>query len=188
MSKYLIVYGTQEGQAAKIANSIAETIRQRGSEVDVFDARKVPSGLRFKEYGGVIIGSSVHALHWSNHAIKFAKQYQDQMKGISSAFFSVSMTSASPTPEQRARLDPLVEKFFSKAGWHPDSVGNFAGALAYSKYGFLTRWLMQTIARANGESTDTSHDIEYTNWEQVALFANKFVEKAKGKTAVVAGE
>src|SRR5579859_5719179 len=177
MSKYLIVYGTQEGQTAKIANSIAETIRQHGSsEVDVFDVRKVPSGIRFQEYEGVIIGSSIHMLHWSNPAITFAKQYQDQINKVPSAFFSVSMTSAGPIPEQRARLDPLVEKFFSKSGWRPDAVGNFAGRLAYSKYGFLTRWLMQSIARANGESTDVSHDIEYTNWEQVEEFANQFVE------------
>jgi menaquinone-dependent protoporphyrinogen oxidase len=47
----------------------------------------------------------------------------------------------------------------------------FAGRLAYTKYGFLKRFLMKRIARKEGASTDTSRDHEFTKWSDVEQFA-----------------
>jgi len=40
-----------------------------------------------------------------------------------------------------------------------------AGALSYTKYNFLVRFVMKRIAKAQGASTDTSRDHELTDWE-----------------------
>ena len=182
MSKCLIVYGTKEGHTAKIANKIGDIIQQRGNQVDVYDARKVPNTFRLQDYSAVLIGSSIHMGKWSSPVLKFVQRYRENLNSTPSAFFSVSMTSASTTPEERAKLDPYVEKFFNKGGWHPKMVGNFAGALAYTKYGFFTKWIMQWISKAHGESTDTSRDIEFTDWEQVSRFARDFVEGVEAES------
>lgn len=182
MSKCLIVYGTKEGQTAKIANKIGDIIQQRGSQVDVYDARNVPNTFRLQDYSAVLIGSSIHMGQWSGPVLKFVQRYRESLSSTPSAFFSVSMASASATPEERAKLDPYVERFFNKGGWHPKTVENFAGALAYTKYGFFTKWIMQRISKAHGESTDTSRDIEFTDWEQVSKFAQEFVEGAEAKS------
>ena len=122
-------------------------------------------------------------LQWSSPALQFARRYKTQLDKIPSAFFSVSMTAASASPEDRSKLDPYVQKFFNKSGWHPKTVGNFAGSLAYTKYGFFTRWIMQRIARSKGESsdTDTSHDIEFTDWAQVTKFADDFINQVENR-------
>ena len=186
MAKYLVVYGTKEGQTAKIADKIGQVIREHGFEPDLYDASKVPSTLSINDYCGVIIGSSIHILHWSNPAIRFAKRYKTSLDKIPSAFFSVSMTMASKKEEERAKLDPYVEDFFKKSGWHPKMTANFAGAMAYTKYGWFTKWLMQKIAKSKGEIDDvidTSKDCEYTDWNQVSKFANEFVDQVQNNPA-----
>ena len=47
----------------------------------------------------------------------------------------------------------------------------FAGALRYSRYGWLKRRLMRSIARREGGDTDTSRDHVYTDWDAVDRFA-----------------
>lgn len=183
MSKYLIIYGTKEGQTAKIADKIGEVVRQRGFQADVYDARKVPTKFQIDGYTAALVGSSIHMLQWSSPALQFVRRYKTQLDKVPSAFFSVSMTAASTTPEERSKLDPYVQKFFNKTGWNPKMVGNFAGSLAYTKYGFFTRWLMLRIARSKGESSDTSHDVEFTDWEQVTKFAEDFISSVENKPA-----
>ena len=188
MSKYLILYGTKEGQTAKIADKIGEVVRHRGFQADIYDARKVPTTFQFDGYTGALVGSSIHMLQWSSPTIQFVRRYKTQLDKVPSAFFSVSMTAAGATPEERSKLDPYVQKFFDKSGWRPITVENFAGSLAYTKYGFFTRWLMQRIARSKGETTDTSHDVEFTDWEQVTKFADDFINKTENKATAGATE
>ena len=45
-----------------------------------------------------------------------------------------------------------------------------AGALAYSHYNLLVRFIMKRIARSAGADTDTSHDYEYTDWADLDRF------------------
>ena len=54
------------------------------------------------------------------------------------------------------------------------AVAVVAGALPYTRYSPLTRWMMRRIvAKAKGD-TDTSRDYEYTDWEAVRRFAGEF--------------
>jgi menaquinone-dependent protoporphyrinogen oxidase len=92
------------------------------------------------------------------------------------AFFSVSLTAASPTAEERAHLQSHVERFYRITGWHPKTFASFAGKLAYSRYHGLKRWGMVRIARAVHAPTDTLKDYEYTDWHAVERFATTFVQ------------
>jgi menaquinone-dependent protoporphyrinogen oxidase len=69
-------------------------------------------------------------------------------------------------------------------------VGLFAGALAYTRYGFLLRWVMRRIARSRGgRDLDTSRDYVYTDLDSVRRFAEEFlasVVPADGRSAVTA--
>jgi menaquinone-dependent protoporphyrinogen IX oxidase len=47
---------------------------------------------------------------------------------------------------------------------------------------------MQRVARSKGESADTSHDVEFTDWEQVTKFADDFINKVENKTVPAATE
>ncbi len=49
-----------------------------------------------------------------------------------------------------------------------------AGALLYTKYNFLVRFVMRRIAKKGGPETDTSRDYEYTNWAALDKFVDEF--------------
>lgn len=52
----------------------------------------------------------------------------------------------------------------------------FAGALLYPRYNFFDRFMIRFIMSMTGGETDTSKEVEYTNWEKVSLFAQKIAE------------
>lgn len=56
-----------------------------------------------------------------------------------------------------------MHDFLDETGWRPDRTFLVAGALAYSRYGFLKRRVMRWISRREGGDTDTSRDYEYTD-------------------------
>lgn len=56
-----------------------------------------------------------------------------------------------------------------------------AGALNYAEYDYFKRLLMKMIAKKEGRATDTSLDYEYTDWEEVTIFTNKFINKINQK-------
>ena len=50
----------------------------------------------------------------------------------------------------------------------------FAGALRYPRYRWFDRIMIQFIMRMTGGETDTSKEVEYTDWEKVTRFAQDF--------------
>jgi menaquinone-dependent protoporphyrinogen oxidase len=49
-----------------------------------------------------------------------------------------------------------------------------AGALPYTRYNWLKRWVMKRIVAKAGGDTDTTRDYEYTNWEELRAFSEEF--------------
>jgi menaquinone-dependent protoporphyrinogen oxidase len=87
------------------------------------------------------------------------------------AFFSVSLGAGSRNPEEVAAVTAIASRFVQAANWQPRRVACFPGKLAYTKYGFLKRWIMRRIAAREGGPTDTSRDHDLTNWQAVREFA-----------------
>jgi menaquinone-dependent protoporphyrinogen oxidase len=52
---------------------------------------------------------------------------------------------------------------------------SLAGALPYSRYGFLKRLLMRLIVWREGGDTDDSRDYDDTDWDAVECFARSFL-------------
>ncbi len=107
-----------------------------------------------------------------------------------SAFFSVSLAvahhrnSERRNREGRAESMQVVEKFTRATGWSPRRIELIAGALPYSKYNFLIRFVMRRISAHAGGDTDTSRDYEYTDWAAVDRFASEFLDEALGTSPV----
>ena len=62
-----------------------------------------------------------------------------------------------------------------------------AGALPYTKYGWLKRMMMKRIVAKAGGDTDTTRDYEYTDWIDLRNFARDFAELAAQRSVEVAG-
>jgi menaquinone-dependent protoporphyrinogen oxidase len=74
----------------------------------------------------------------------------------------------------------VVNKFIAETGWRPRRIELVAGALPYTKYNFLVRYVMKRISAKEGGDTDTSRDYEYTDWNAVDRFAVEFVDEVTG--------
>ena len=100
-----------------------------------------------------------------------------------SAFVSVNLTEAAvesskATVEQRGQatrdVQRMLDAFYKATGWHPRYVKAVAGALPYTQFNVLVRFLMKGIARRAGGDADTSRDFVYTNWSDLDRFVDEF--------------
>jgi menaquinone-dependent protoporphyrinogen oxidase len=184
MASLLVVYGTGEGQTEKIADRVAATIRERGHEVDTVDAAALPPDLAVADYDAAIVGSSIHVGSHQSDVVAFATDNREALADRPTAFFQVSLSSATDDPEAEAQAAGYVDAFVEETGWHPDRIALFGGALRYSKYGFLKRLVMKQIAKKATGDTDTSRDYEYTDWAEVEAFASDVAAFVEGRLGV----
>ena len=165
----LLVYASDHGHTARIADRVRRTLEDGGLAVDVRDAGQLgevaPGG-----YDLVVVGASVHAGHHQKPIVAWAARHARALGAVPSAFFSVSLTPADDTEEAWATARAFVEAFVAETGWTPRCTATFAGALQYREYGIALRWLMRRMMRRGGHPTDTSRDYDYTDWAAVERF------------------
>ena len=176
MSNVLIVYATRKGQTQRIAERMEKTLTERGHGVVLADADAPPSGVDLRDFDAAFVAAPIYAGGYPRSVARFVRKHAAFFNRVPSAFFSVGLAVASRTSDGRAQTMPLVERFLRRSGWRPRRVELVAGALPYSKYNVLIRFIMQRIAAKEGGDTDTSHDYEYTDWNAVEKFVTEFVE------------
>ena len=174
MACVLIVYSSRNGQTGKVARRIAAAIRDQGHLPEIADAEYLPKDLDLSEYGAVIVGSPVIGAGYRRPVVRFVQRHRAALARLPSAFFSVGLAMLSRTSDGRAQTMRVVEKLLAKTGWRPEQVELVAGALPYTQYGPLTRWVMRRIASKEGGDTDVTRDYEYTDWAAVDRFAARF--------------
>lgn len=175
MANVLIVYATKEGQTAKIARHIAQTLRNAGHTIELFDADHPTRPLELGQFQFAVVGGPIHAGGYPRSIARFVRKNRPFLERVSSAFFSVGLAIESHRSDGRAQTMPLVHEFLEATGWHPQRIELFAGALQYTKYNPFVRLVMRHIAAKEGGDTDTSRDYEYTDFAAVERFAREFV-------------
>jgi menaquinone-dependent protoporphyrinogen oxidase len=177
--KTAIFFATREGQTRRIAERIAADLRAAGAVVDVFDLSTAPA-VTFSDYASVCVASSVHLGKHDRAAVAFVKRHRADLERVSAAFVSVSLSEAGVNDPKRSESDRqqsaadvqrVIDDFVKETGWHPARVLPVAGALAYTRYNVLVRFVMKRIARKAGAPTDTTRDHELTDWTDVDRFA-----------------
>lgn len=176
MIKYLlIVYASKHGQAEKIARRIGEVARTPRMDAKVFDVEELPSDA-LDHCECVIVVGSVYFGRRSKSLAKFVRTNRERLTGMHAAFVSVSLAASGAEGKETA--EETTAAFLKQTGWTPSRVEMFGGALAYSRYGRFTRWIIRRIARSKNLGTDTSRDYEYTDWRAVDAFARHFIAPA----------
>ncbi|HHF0552488.1 TPA: menaquinone-dependent protoporphyrinogen IX dehydrogenase [Vibrio antiquarius] len=174
MAKALFLYSSREGQTKKILHYIDEQLPDFDCElVDLHNVETID----FSQYDRVLIGASIRYGHLNKKLYQFIERNLNQLEQNKVAFFCVNLTArkegqGKDTPEGSA----YIRKFLIKSPWRPTLIGVFAGALYYPRYGWFDRTMIRFIMSMTGGETDTTKEVEYTNWEKVALFADKFRE------------
>jgi menaquinone-dependent protoporphyrinogen oxidase len=180
MAPILILFGTVDGQTSKIAGFLAEALRRDGAEVDVRDAARQAGRLSTESYAGVIVAAPVRAGSYPRTVRRWVRANADALSKRPSAFLSVCLAVLQNSPETQREIHDILERFFQSSGWRPGIVKPVAGALPYTRYGWLKRWLLRRIVRRHGGDTDSTRDFEYTDWEDLRAFAHTFHELVYG--------
>lgn len=172
-TKVLVVYSSREGQTARIARRIGDVastldgVTVRVESVKEIDENDVALADVF------VVAGSVHFGRHERSLLEFVREHLSVIASRSSAFVSISGSMAQFGGRETAQ--GYAETFLEAAGWNPDRTELFAGAIVFTKYNFLLRWVMRRIASSHGLDTDTSHDYEYTDWDAVETFAREFI-------------
>jgi menaquinone-dependent protoporphyrinogen oxidase len=179
-----VFYATTEGQTRRIAEKLAANLHDHGVESRAIDVTSDEAGdVDWRHVRGVAVGASVHAGHHQQDISAFIHNYRDQLAMRPSLFFSVSMRAASPRPADQTAAEQLAQTFVARTGWQPNRVIAMAGSLAYTKYGWITRFLIKRIAGRAGLATDTRRDHDYTNWNQVRSEAERLAQAIHRQSA-----
>lgn len=174
MSRVLILFGTTDGHTRKVAAALREALRAEGLDAFVTDAKHGASTVVPEEYDGVIVAASIQGGHFQKPVVRWARTHAAQLNRMPTAFLSVCLGILEKRPEVRRTLDAIVEQFQRSTGWRPEAVKFIAGALPYTRYNWLKRWIMRRIVAKAGGDTDTTRDFEYTDWEDLRAFARTF--------------
>jgi menaquinone-dependent protoporphyrinogen oxidase len=181
-----VLYATREGQTRRIAERVAQDLRARRFDVEFKNLRDDDDAIHPSDYSAVVLAASVHAGGHEREMVKFVKKHRAELEQLPTAFLSVTLSEAgaemsSKTPEERARFSAdvhkVIDKFFEETGWRPERVKPVAGALMYSKYNPLVRFVMKRIAKKAGAATDTSLDYEYTDWVGIDRFVDELADE-----------
>jgi menaquinone-dependent protoporphyrinogen oxidase len=188
-----VFYATREGHTCRIAQHVAETLRARGFDVQVRNLRNQAETIALNNYSGVILAASVHSGKHEREIIEFVKSHRSELNSMPAAFLSVTLSEAgaerpNATEQEHAQSAADVQKvlktFFAETGWHPIRTKPVSGALLYTKYNVLMRFIMKWIAKESGGDTDTSRDYEYTDWVALDRFVEEFAAEIPSEIAV----
>jgi menaquinone-dependent protoporphyrinogen oxidase len=191
MPSICILYATREGQTRRIAEHVAAALRGRGLAVTVTNVRDHAARCSLNACTAAILAASVHAGRHEPAMLQFVKEHRDELERLPTAFLSVTLSEAGAersdaTPEEHAQfvadVQQVLDRFFAETGWHPERVKPVAGALLYTHYNVLIRFVMKRIAKHAGGSTDTSRDHEYTDWVALDRFVAALVEEFSAST------
>lgn len=170
--RVLVLYGTSDGQTAKIARAMADTLRASGLSVDVHDAAANPPSA--EGYDAVIVGASVNAGRYQKSVTQWVRANAAVLGRKRTAFVSVCLAVLAHTPQADREIEAKLVQWYGEVGWRPTEWKVVAGALPYTKYPWWKRYLMRRIVAKQHGDTDTSRDYEYTDWRDLEAFAAGF--------------
>ena len=173
MSHILILYGTSEGHTEKVATIIANTLTDLRCDVDVIQAGTVDPAVA--KYDGVIIAASIHGSRFQPALVDCVRKHAAEIAARPNALVEVCLSILNKSdPTVLAKLDAIVDDLATETRWRPDIIKRVAGAMPYTKFSLLIRWIVKSIIGEATGATDTSRDYVYTDWDDVRAFAREF--------------
>jgi menaquinone-dependent protoporphyrinogen oxidase len=179
--RVLIVFATRHGQAAKVANRIARVAGSLAGVRCTTCDLSIEANPSVTEFDGVIVVGSVVFGRHPRPLVRFLKRHYDALGSKHAALVSVSNASASPAGHEEA--SEYVARLLQQVHWLPSAVEYVAGAIPFSRYGRFTRWIVLRTTRQNGRDLDPARDYEFTDWDAVDEFAQRFTAGVETKVA-----
>jgi menaquinone-dependent protoporphyrinogen oxidase len=120
------------------------------------------------------VAASAHGGKYQRPVRRWLRANAATLNARPTAFVSVCLGVLQHEPQVQEEVAAIMSRFLTAAGWQPTVTKTVAGALLYTQYNPLLRWVMKWMTRKAGWDTDTSRDDEYTDWTDLRTFAEDF--------------
>lgn len=109
-TRVLVTYASKYGSTQEVAESIAETLREKGLGVDIEPMREVKS---LEEYTAVVMGAPLYMVHLHKDAHKFISWHREALIKLPVAVFALGSLNDKEEEwkEVRSQLDKELAKF-----------------------------------------------------------------------------
>jgi menaquinone-dependent protoporphyrinogen oxidase len=155
----LLAYASKSGWTAEVAQRLGQDLRDQGAEVTV---RPVADVTSLAGYEAVILGSGVRVGAWLPAAVAFATRYQDELRQLPTALFTVHMLATDDSPESEAKR--LAYSAKARDLLAPRTEAFFAGGIALSRLSLMERLMTKAVKAAEGDGRD---------WDAIAAWARE---------------
>ena len=174
MKSTLIIFSSTDGQTQKICKRIMEFEKNKNDSqiVSISEARNTD----LSQFQRIIIGASIRYGKHKPDLYNFIESNIDKISNKENAFFSVNVVARKPE-KNTPNTNPYMKKFLKQSGWIPGHTEVFAGEIDYKKYKFFDKHIIRFIMWLTGGPTDTSRKYDFTNWDNVQLFADRLINK-----------
>jgi len=178
--RVLVVYSGVYGHTHKVCEAMRPVLEKQGARLTLTalpDEAPDPTA-----FDAILIGAAIRNGKHNPAVLDFIERHQAVLDEKVSAFFSINLVARKPhknTPE----TNPYVQKFLQASPWQPQQVGVFGGRLDYRRYRPFDRWVIRFIMWMNKGPTDLDTQVEFTDWDAVARFAEDFAARIEGQAA-----
>ena len=173
----LIAFGTTEGQTRKIARSMAQSIRENGHVVTIYDCSERNAAPDVNDFDTVILAASVHHRRYQTDLYDFVQSNLEALKAKPVAFVSVSLSVTLASGEAEAR--EYVDDFIKETGLRFEAVHLAEGAVRYFEYGPSDELTIDLIVfKGQKKMPKRDGNPEYTDWQALNTFADTFIADA----------
>lgn len=176
MPSLLIVYSSIDGHTKKVAAFVARIALAMERSIHVFNASSSEAAPSPTHYERTIVAGSVHLSSYPRALRQWVYGHAAPLNAQPSAFVSVCLGVLDAQPGTHDKLETILTAFFRRTGWQPHATLVLAGAIPYTQYDILKKWVMKRIARKTSGDIDTSRDYDYTDWPVLEEFTRRFIE------------
>lgn len=189
MGRVLVVYESEYGQSAKVAEHAGAVARSRGHDARVVHVDDADEAAR-RPWDAIVVVAPIYNTRHPANVTRFVRGAIDALSARPSAFLSVSGSAASRREVVRTEAELIAWRYVRDLGWATLHVGAVGGALAYPRYGFFVGLAMRAIARKNGLPTDVSRVHELTDWTAVdrVVVAALYAAESSARTTPASSE
>jgi menaquinone-dependent protoporphyrinogen oxidase len=167
--KTLVTVATRHGATAEIGETIAETLRSTGLEVDLIAPDKVAS---LAPYGAVVVGSGVYLGRWLPPAREFVARHAEELRRLPVWLFGSGPIT--PVDDEADTADG--KQLRELIGARDNRL--FAGELKRDGLGLFERVSVRMVGSPWGD---------YRPWDDIRRWASGIAEALASETSVAAG-
>jgi len=108
-SRVLVAYATKKGSTREVAETVAEVLRERGSDVDLVPADAVGE---LGSYDALVLGGAIYMGRWHGDALRLLERYRETLAAMPVFIFGMGPRTLdeNEVAGSRSQLDSALAK------------------------------------------------------------------------------